>query len=424
VAKHYPALKSCSTSNFRQKGGSLQSGLELMKSLSLSTPSKIVLLVIDGLGGLPVDNSGNTELETARTPNMDKLAFDGNCGLLQTVAAGITPGSAPGHLGLFGYDPLTYTIGRGILEALGIDMELSPGDVAARGNFCTIDPNGLITDRRAGRISSDDGKKLSQLLDGMEFDGIKVIVKPVKEHRLVVVFRGQGLREELADTDPQQTGVAPKMVAALITQAEQTAMVVNKFVAEARKRLAGHHPANMVLLRGFSKRPAFPTFMDIYKLKAAAIASYPMYRGLARVVGMDILKTGPTLSDELATLRQNYNDYDFFFLHVKGADAAGEDGDFTRKVAVIEEVDRFLPDVQALKPDVLIITGDHSTPAAISGHSWHPVPCVLYSKFCLPDRLAKFGESACRQGSLSLIPATSMMPQAMAHALKLAKFGA
>jgi 2,3-bisphosphoglycerate-independent phosphoglycerate mutase len=402
----------------------VQTGLELMKELSITSPSRIVLLVVDGLGGLPREAGGLTELETALTPNMDKLASSGNCGLLQTVSAGITPGSAPGHLGLFGYNPLEYTIGRGVLEALGMDFDLKPGDIAARGNFCTLDAAGLISDRRAGRISTEDGKKLCALLDGMEIEGVKVLVQAVKEHRLVAVFRGENLHEGLSDADPQQTGMPPKAVVALNPAAERSAAIVNKFLSEARKRLAPNHPANMVLLRGFSGRPDFPSMMDIYKLKAAAIASYPMYRGLAKVVGMDVLKTGPTLADELSTLEENFQRYDFFFLHVKGADAAGEDGDFARKVSVIEEVDRHLPRLLALNPEVLVITGDHSTPAAMSGHSWHPVPCLLQSRFCRPDKLGKFGESFCRLGSLGLIPATSLMPQAMAHGLKLTKFGA
>jgi 2,3-bisphosphoglycerate-independent phosphoglycerate mutase len=402
----------------------LQTGLDLMKELSITSPSKIVLLVVDGLGGLPHDSSGKTELETAHTPNMDKLAFEGNCGLLQTVGIGITPGSAPGHLGLFGYDPLVFTIGRGVLEALGIDFDLKPGDIAARGNFCTLDAGGLISDRRAGRISTEDGIRLCKLLDGMKIDGVKVIVREVKDHRLVAVFRGEGLYEELSNADPQQTGVPPKEVSALEPGAERTARIINQFLARSKERLAAHHPANMVLLRGFSQKPDFPMMSDIYKLEAAAIASYPMYRGLAEVVGMDVLQTGPTLADELSTLEQNYKNYDFFFLHVKGADAAGEDGDFNRKVCVIEDVDRALPRLLSLKPEVLIITGDHSTPAALAAHSWHPVPCLMYSKWCRPDRVAKFGEFDCREGSLGQMAATSLMPLVMAHALKLTKLGA
>ena len=402
----------------------MQTGLDLMKELSITSPSKIVLLVVDGLGGLPHDSSGKTELETAHTPNMDKLAFEGNCGLLQTVGIGITPGSAPGHLGLFGYDPLVFNIGRGVLEALGIGFDLKPGDIAARGNFCSLNAGGLISDRRAGRISTEDGRRLCKFLDGMEIDGVKVIVQEVKDHRLVAVFRGEGLHEELSNTDPQQTGVPPKEVSALAPEAQRTARIVNQFIAQARERLTAHHPANMVLLRGFSQKPDFPMMSDIYKLEVAAIASYPMYRGLAKVVGMDVLQTGPTLADALSTLEQNYKKYDFFFLHVKGADAAGEDGDFNRKVCVIEDIDRALPRLLALKPEVLIITGDHSTPAALAEHSWHPVPCLMYSKWCRPDRIAKFGESDCREGGLGQIQATSLMPLAMAHALKLTKFGA
>lgn len=402
----------------------MQNVLDLMKDLSIQSQSKILLLVIDGLGGLPDNISRKTELETANTPNMDTLALEGNCGLIQTVGVGITPGSAPGHLGLFGYDPLSFVIGRGILEALGMDFDLKPGDIAARGNFCTLDPQGIISDRRAGRISTEEGKKLCGLLDGMEIDGIKVIVQAVKEHRLVAVFRGAGLDDKLGDSDPQLVGVAPRNVTPLDPRAAHTARIVNQFLSQARERLTPHHPANMILLRGFSKKPDFPGFADIYKLKAAAIASYPMYRGLAKVVGMDVLTTGPRLSDELSTLEQNYSRFDYFFLHVKGADAAGEDGDFKRKVSVIEEVDKAIPAIMELKPDVLVITGDHSTPAAMAAHSWHPVPCVLYSKWCRPDGISKFGEAQCRTGSLGQMPASSLMPLAMAHAFKLTKFGA
>jgi 2,3-bisphosphoglycerate-independent phosphoglycerate mutase len=396
----------------------------MMQELSKTSPSKIILLVIDGLGGLPRDKTGKTELETAYTPNMDNMAFDGNCGLLQTVGVGITPGSAPGHLGLFGYDPLVFTIGRGILETLGMDFALKPGDIAARGNFCSLNDSGMISDRRAGRISSEEGANLCRLLGGIEIDGVSVIVQEVKEHRMVAVFRGADLQEGLSDTDPQQLGVPPKEVSAIAPGAERTARIVNQFLLQVRERLAAHHPANMVLLRGFSKRPAFPLMTDIFKLKPAAIASYPMYRGLAKVVGMNVLKTGPTLTDELYTLEQNYAKYDFFFIHVKGADAAGEDGDFERKVSAIENADKELSRIAALKPDVIIITGDHSTPSAMSAHSWHPVPCLLHSNWCRPDRLFKFGESDCRNGSLGQVAATSLMPLAMAHALKLTKFGA
>lgn len=398
--------------------------LELIRGLARPSPSKIVLLVIDGLGGLPHPRTGKTELETAKTPNLDKLAAAGVCGLIDPISPGITPGSTPGHLALFGYDPLKFNIGRGVVEAMGIDFDLKLGDIAARGNFCTVDEKGLITDRRAGRISTEECAKLCQLLDGMTIDGVKLSVLPVREHRFVVIFRGKGLTPEVSDSDPQLLGVTPLAVKSLKPKAKPMAVVANRFVEKAKTILAKHHPANMVLLRGFSQHPQIPTMPEIYKLKPAAIAAYPMYRGLAKLVGMQVLNTGMTIAEEMTTLKQNYANYDFFFIHVKGTDSAGEDGDFERKVKIIEEVDSSLPVLTGLKPEVIVVTGDHSTPATLKGHSWHPLPVVLYSKWCRPDRVGGFSETACISGGLGRLAATELMPLAMAHALKLAKFGA
>jgi 2,3-bisphosphoglycerate-independent phosphoglycerate mutase len=398
--------------------------LELIKSISIPSPTRIVLLVIDGLGGLPNPETGKTELETAKTPNLDKLASRSICGLSDPVSPGITPGSGAGHLALFGYDPVSFNIGRGVLEAVGVDFDLQPGDVAARGNFCTVDKAGLITDRRAGRISTKKSTELCQLLDGQVIDRVEIIVRPVREHRFAAVFRGNNLSPEVSDSDPQQTGIAPLAITALSTEADRMAGIANQFVARAKTILAKQFPANMVLFRGFSRRPHLPSMGEIYKLRPAAIASYPMYRGLARLVGMKVLKTGARIVDEFKTLTQNYNDYDFFFLHIKAADAAGEDGDFDRKVAVIEEVDSLLPELTGLQPDVIVVTGDHSTPALLKGHSWHPVPVLLYSRWCRADRVNEFSESACLLGGLGRLPATEIMPLAMANALKLIKFGA
>ena len=395
-----------------------------MKEISQASASKIVLLVIDGLGGLPSPKTGKTELEAAHTPNLDALATKSICGLSEPVGPGITPGSAPGHLALFGYNPITFGIGRGALEALGIDFDLEPGDIAARGNFCTLDKDGLVTDRRAGRISTEQNIRLCQLLDGLEIDRVKIIVRPVKEYRLIAVFCGDGLNAGVSDSDPQQVGVATKDITALTGQASRMADIANKFIVQAKAILAGHHPANMILLRGFSQRPQFPTMTETYKLKPAAIVSYPMYRGLAKVVGMEILKTGTTIEDELETLKQNFGSYDFFFIHIKGTDTAGEDGDFDRKVALLEQVDRALGNLIDLEPDVIVVTGDHSTPALLKRHSWHPVPVLLYSRWCRPDRVSQFSESACVLGGLGRLPASEIMPLAMANALKLAKFGA
>ena len=398
--------------------------LELIKSISIPSPTKIVLLVIDGLGGLPNPETGKTELETAKTSNLDKLAAEGVCGLSDPISPGITPGSAPGHLALFGYDPVSFNIGRGVLEAVGVDFDLQPGDVAARGDFCSVDKDGVVTDRRAGRISTEKCNELCQLLDGQVIAGVKILVRPVKEHRFIAVFRGDDLSPEVSDSDPQQVGVAPLVINASSPEAGKMADIANQFIDKAKTVLVEHTPANMVLFRGFSRQLHFPTMSEIYKLKAAAIVGYPMYRGLAKLVGMEVLETGTSIEDEFKTVAENYNDYDFFFVHIKAPDAAGEDGDFNRKVAVIEEVDSLLPELLGVKPDVIVVTGDHSTPALLKGHSWHPVPVLLYSRWCRADRVGEFSESACILGGLGRFPATQILPLAMANALKLTKFGA
>jgi 2,3-bisphosphoglycerate-independent phosphoglycerate mutase len=398
--------------------------LEIIKEIAIPSPTKIVLLVIDGLGGLPDPRTGKTELETAHTPNLDRLATKGICGLSDPVAPGITPGSAPGHLALFGYDPVSFQIGRGVLEAVGIDFDLQAGDIAARGNFCTIDKDGLVTDRRAGRVSNEKCIELCQLLDGRLIDGVRILVSPVREHRFAAIFRGQSLALEVSDSDPLRVGVAPKSITASNPEASKLADIANEFIIQAKATLAEHYPANMVLLRGFSQHPQLPTMSEIYQLKPAAIASYPMYRGLAKLVGMEVLKTGTTIEDEFTTLKQNYAKYDFFFLHIKPADNAGEDGDFDRRVKIFEQFDSIVPELTKLEPDVIVVTGDHSTPAMRKGHSWHPVPLLLYSKWCRPDRVTEFSEPACLPGGLGRFPATQVMPLAMANALKLTKFGA
>ena len=398
--------------------------LELIRQISLASPTKIVLLVIDGLGGLPHPETGKTELETADTPNLDRLAAEGVCGLSDPVGPGITPGSAPGHLALFGYDPVSCNIGRGVLEAVGIDFDLQTGDVAGRGNFCTVDEAGLITDRRAGRISNENCTRLCQLLDGQVIENVEILVRPVKEHRFIAVFRGGHLSSAIGDSDPQQLGVPPKVVHALSPEAEDMAGVANQFVARAKVILAEQKPANMILFRGFSQRPDLPGMSQIYQLKSAAIASYPMYRGLARLIGLEVLETGTSVVDDFKTLARNYSRYDFFFLHMKGTDTAGEDGDFERKVSILEEIDKALPELVSLQPEVIVVTGDHSTPALLKGHSWHPLPVLLHAKWCRTDRVSEFSESACLSGGLGRLPATQIMPLAMANALKLTKFGA
>jgi 2,3-bisphosphoglycerate-independent phosphoglycerate mutase len=399
-------------------------GFEHIKRISRTSPSKLVLLVIDGLGGLPHPETGKTELESARKPNLNRLARDSICGLIDPVSPGITPGSAPGHLAIFGYDPVQYHVGRGVMEALGIDVELKPDDIAARGNFCTVDNRGVITHRRAGRISTDKNTVLCRLLNTITVAGAEISVLPVKEHRFVLILRGEVLSPELGDSDPQQIGQAPKKIEALSRQAQKTADIANEFVSQASNLLKGKDPANMVLLRGFSRRPHIPSISEIYKLKPAAIATYPMYRGLARLVGMKVLPGGEGITDQLDSLQRHYAKYDFFFIHFKTTDARGEDGDFRAKVQAIEELDQALPALLSLDPDVLVVTGDHSTPATLAMHSWHPVPFMLKSKWCRPDSVAEFSEQACLAGGMGRFPATEIMSLAMANALKLDKFGA
>jgi 2,3-bisphosphoglycerate-independent phosphoglycerate mutase len=399
-------------------------GFEQLKNLSHKSPSRIVFLVIDGVGGLPYPETGKTELESANKPNLDRVAKESICGLIDPVGIGITPGSAPGHLALFGYDPVKYGVGRGIVEALGIDLELKPEDIAARGNFCTIDNTGIITDRRAGRISTEKNTALCQLLNRIAIAGVETLVMPVKEHRFVLILRGEGLSPELTDSDPQQVCLAAKKIEALSPRARRTAEVANEFVSQVRVCLKGEPSANMVLMRGFSRRPDIPTIPEIYRLKPAAVAIYPMYRGLARMVGMKLLPAGINITDQMESLHRYYGDYDFFFVHFKSTDSRGEDGDFEAKVHAIEEVDAALPELLNLNPDVLLVTGDHSTPATLAAHSWHPVPFMLRSKWCRPDNVAEFSERACLAGGLGRFPAVEIMSLAMANALKLDKFGA
>jgi len=397
----------------------------LLQKLLVPGNTKIIMLIMDGLGGLPCLPGGKTELETAQTPNLDALAERSSLGLTIPVGPGITPGSGPGHLALFGYDPLQYQIGRGAMEALGVDFELGPDDLAARGNFCSLGADGRITDRRAGRITTEINQELANLLETIQIEEAQVFIKPVKEHRFAFILRSKGLHDSLSETDPQRTGVQPLQVRALDSASEKAARYVNQFISSAQKVLADKQPANMILLRGFAKLPILPAYQEKYGLKAAAIALNGMYRGVAKLVGMQVLDTdGNTLEDEFIALEKNWGDFDFFYIHVKKTDTLGELGDFDGKVRAIEEVDKFIPRLLALKPDVVIVGGDHSSPAVLKSHSWHPVPLLLYSPFVRTDGIIKFGERACTQGSLGTIPATHIMPIALANAQRIKKYGA
>jgi len=399
---------------------------DVLRNLKRPDGGKMLLAVLDGLGGLPLEPGGRTELEAANTPNLDALAAESICGLHHPCAPGITPGSGPAHLGLFGYDPFAYHIGRGVLEALGIDFPLRDGDLAIRLNFCTVDGNGVVTDRRAGRIPTDLNAKLCEKLRGIRLEGIELFVEPVKEHRAAAVLRGPGLDVGggLNDSDPQVTGQPPREIEASDAAGEKTAALANAFAARAKELLKDERPANMVLLRGIDRFERFPSFTEVFGPRAAAIATYPMYRGLARLVGMKVLQTGDTVESELDTLAENLHGHDFFYLHVKKTDSYGEDGNFDAKVHVIEECDGLLPRLRGMGFDVIAVTGDHSTPAKLASHSWHPVPTLLWGPACRPDDVAAFGERACNHGGLGIFPAVDLIPTMLANGGWLQKFGA
>jgi 2,3-bisphosphoglycerate-independent phosphoglycerate mutase len=397
---------------------------ELVRGLKTTNDSKIVMLVADGLGGLPIEPGGPTELEAARTPNLDELARKGISGSMMPIKPGITPGSGPGHLGLFGYDPLKHLIGRGALEATGVGFTLGPNDVAVRCNFCTLDNKGNITDRRAGRIPTEKSAPLAKKLRQVKVPGVEIFVEPVREHRFVVVFRGPGLGGNVADTDPQRTDVPPLDPEPADQPSEKTAQIAREFIAKADEILANEPKANGLTMRGFSAKPDPPTYEEVYGVRAAAIAVYPMYKGLAQLVGMQVVGQPGSLAEEIDVLAEAWNDYDFFFVHFKYTDSRGEDGNFPEKVKMIEQFDSIVPRVMALNPTVLVVTADHSTPAAMKNHSWHPVPTLLVSDTCRPDGCQAYGEKEALHGGLGHFEAIYLMPLALAHAGRLIKFGA
>lgn len=399
---------------------------EVVDAVTIEADTKIVLLVLDGLGGIQFPGKDGTELEVARTPNLDALAREGTTGMILPVSYGITPGSGPGHFALFGYDPLRANIGRGVLEAAGIGFPLTDRDVAVRGNFVTLDAEGKIVDRRAGRIATEASSRLCERLQHeiSRIDDIEVIIRPVKEHRFLLVLRGENLSGDIADTDPQETGVPPLDPQPLQPEAARTAEIVKRFVERARSVLAAENQANGVTLRGFAKHRPYKSMAERYKLRSLCIANYPMYRGVAFLVGMDLHPVTADVPTEFDALEANWGTYDFFFLHVKYTDARGEDGDFDAKVQVIEEVDALVPRITALNPEVLVVTGDHSTPATLRSHSWHPVPVLLYAATCRRDGSEHFGESDCLRGGLGIFPARHLMALALAHAGRMKKFGA
>ena len=400
----------------------------VVEELAFQNEKKIVLLVMDGVGGLQMPGREGTELHVARIPNLNLLARQGSCGLMDPIMPGVTPGSGPAHFALFGYDPVENNIGRGVLEAAGIGMELTPDDVAVRINFATIDEKGNIVDRRAGRIPTEECERLCKKLQEKVDLGpdVQFIIKPVKEHRAMIVLRGKGLSGDLLDTDPQQTGVPalPATPAVDTEEARRTAKIVDELVRQVKEILADEPKANFILLRGFAKNRHYRSMEERFKLRAYAIANYPMYRGVAKLVGMKLHPITPDVKTEFEALREVWNDHDFFFLHVKYTDSRGEDGDFDAKVKIIEEVDSYIPMITELNPDVLVVTGDHSTPAVLKSHSWHPVPVILAAPTARMDDVERFDEVSCAKGTLGRFPTVELMSLMLAHALRLKKFGA
>jgi 2,3-bisphosphoglycerate-independent phosphoglycerate mutase len=400
---------------------------KILKGLVQKNSTKIILVVLDGLGGLPVN--GKTELEAAHTPNLDALARDGACGLHVPVACGITPGSGPGHFALFGYDPVEFQIGRGILEALGLGMDVKKTDICLRCNYATIE-EGIIKDRRAARIPTEQSSKITERLQAAirKIDDAEIHFAPGMEHRFAVIFRfPEPLTPDadaVNDTDPQKEGKAPLPPVAASQAAERVAKVAEKFVLAVSSALKEEKQANYVLLRGFSVMPHIPSFDEVYGLNAVAIANYPMYGGLAKLVGMETPHVPGGVQEEIDFLKANYGSHDFFFVHVKKVDSYGEDGNFEGKCARIEEFDALLPQILSLAPDVLVITGDHSTPALLKGHSWHPVPVMVKSPYVLGGLCAAFSERECTKGELGIFPTVNLMPLALANAGRLKKFGA
>jgi 2,3-bisphosphoglycerate-independent phosphoglycerate mutase len=386
---------------------------------------KALLLVMDGLGGYRTAERGS-ELTEASTPNLDRLAGEGSLGLHDPVTRGITPGSGAGHLGLFGYDPLNYEIGRGALSAAGIGFELQPGDVAARVNFCTLAADGTIADRRAGRLPTEEAAAICELLmREVHLDGeVEFFLQPEREHRGLLVLRGKGLDRDLTDTDPQVTGVPPLEPEARTPEAARTAELVSQVLDQARSLLAGRERGNFLLLRGFDSVKDMPSFPGRYQVKALAIAAYPMYVGISRLLGFETHQVEGAAKEEVDALAELLPDHDFVFMHIKKTDSAGEDGDFERKVAAIEEVDALVPRILEAGVEVLAVTGDHSTPAQMAAHSWHPVPVLLWGGTAAADGLPKFDEVNCRQGSLGRFEAKHLLPQLLAAAGRLTKYGA
>ena len=397
-------------------------GRLIVEDLITEGKSKICLLVIDGLGDIPKDRP--TPLEAAQTPNLDAITPKSALGLLDPVQVGVTPGSGPGHLALFGYDPIRYKIGRGLLEALGVGIEVGPLDLCLRANFATKEGE-IVVDRRAGRITTEECVRLCQKLEGIDhIEDVRIRIRPGKEHRFVVVFTGEGLSDAVTDADPQRSGKELVKAEPLTSKAEKTARIINQYISMSADILKGEPRANFILLRGAAAHPKLRSFPDRYRMKALAIATFPMYLGIGKLVGMETLNPGPGITQLFVSYQKNYDDYDFFYIHIKETDKAGEDGNYEEKIRIIEDIDHNLHILVDKAPDVLAITADHSTPVSLRSHSWHPCPILIHSRYLPSDGLNRFTEKNCCLGSLGRIAGIDLMPILLASGLRLKKYGA
>ena len=404
---------------------------------------KVVLVIIDGLGDRPISElKDQTPLEAANTPNLDYFATNGITGIMNAIDVGIRPGSDTSHLAIFGYDPETHYTGRGIFEAAGIGMELKKGDIALRGNFATVTEDLIIVDRRAGRI--ENVSKLADALNGMKIDGVRFFVKAGVMHRAGVVLRGSNLSHMVSDNDPHEVGVKVKQVKALdnTEEAKFTASVINKFLEEAHKILKEHEvnkkrrkerllEANYILLRGASKLTHFEPFEKKYKLKACCIAGAGLYKGIAKVLGMDVLQvkgaTGTANTDinaKFIAAKKALAKYDFVFVHIKYADNYAEDGNVFGKLKFIEKIDDALIHLIGIKDTLIVITADHSTPCKLKAHSGDPVPIVMFGEGVRTDKVKEFNERSCMQGGLGRIKGKDLMNEILNLIGKAKLYGA
>lgn len=404
---------------------------------------KVIFVICDGLADRPIPELGGlTPLEAAPTPHLDKLAYEAECGMMHTLGRGKTPGSDTAHLTLFGYDIATSYSGRGPIEVAGLGMELKHGDVALRGNMGTV-IDGMITDRRAGRIRVVT--PVCEALDGMEIDGVTFIVKPGTAHRAGVIIRGEGLSDAIIDADPHVPDVPIRTVTPTddTPEAKKTADVLNKFLARAHEVLKDHQfnkdriaagdlPANYLLVRGAGQYKQVESFEKRYGLSACCIAGGGLYKGIGAFLGMDILEVpGATalpdtdIEAKFKLAVDSLKKYDFVFVHVKAADSLGEDGDHAGKRDFIARIDQAVP-VLAGRPDdtLLVWTADHTTPCEMKAHSADPVPIMYHGGAVRTDRVESFGERACGEGGLGFISGLDLMPQVMNLLGKLHLVGA